>query len=215
MVWLHTLDAQMAVWSLLPAGITLVTLASLAWHTLRQREEPIASWSLMIAGGFYLGQCGAAMIQLRNISPDGRWWALTVLSATAFADAGAYLIGRLIGRHALAPHISPGKTWEGYGAGIITGSASSGLLAWLWSVATDATTLTLWRGLLIGILVTTIAPLGDLAISAMKRSAGAKDSGRIMPGHGGALDRADSMLWAAVVGYYAVQALVATGPSAR
>jgi phosphatidate cytidylyltransferase len=121
------------------------------------------------------------------------------------ADSGAYFVGRAWGRRKLAPTLSPGKTWEGYLAGIVTGGLLTWLLATLWpKVAGVQTTLSGTHGLILGVVVAVVAPLGDLAVSMIKRSVDVKDSSSIIPGHGGALDRVDSVLWAAVIGYYYV-----------
>jgi phosphatidate cytidylyltransferase len=118
------------------------------------------------------------------------------------ADSGAYAVGRLWGRRKLAPVLSPAKTWEGYLAGVVLGSTLTALLAWLWSGRAGAgTTINGWHGLVLGSTIAAIAPLGDLAISMVKRQVGVKHSGRAIPGHGGALDRVDSVLWASVIGY--------------
>lgn len=208
LVWLFLVDArwdvQFSASGLLWPGMTLLLLGSLAWQLFRRQASPIADWALTVTGGLYLGLCGACLIGLRDLQPDGLWWTLTAMLSIMLADTGAYFFGRAWGRHKLAPTLSPGKTWEGYVAGIITGGLLTGLLASSW----HATSLTGARGLVLGVLIATFAPLGDLAVSMIKRQVGAKDSGVIIPGHGGALDRVDSILWAAVIGYYYAQMFV-------
>ncbi len=207
-VWLFLIDAQWGArllpQGLLRPGLTLLMLTSLAWQLFHRRGYPVADWALTVVGGLYLG-LGAFIIGLRNL-PDGLWWTLTAIPAILFADSGAYFVGRAWGRHKLAPTLSPGKTWEGYLAGIVTGGVLTMALASLWhSQAGTAIAVTGTHGLILGVLIGTLAPLGDLAVSMVKRQAGAKDSGNIIPGHGGALDRVDSVLWAAVIGYYYAQ----------
>jgi phosphatidate cytidylyltransferase len=142
------------------------------------------------------------MIGLRSIDDKG-WWLLLALCAIMAADSGAYFVGRAWGRRKLAPSLSPAKTWEGYLAGVVTGGLGALLIALLQGALTkDPISIT--HGLIMGSLISTLAPVGDLVISMIKRQVGAKDSGKIIPGHGGALDRVDSVLWAAVIGHYYV-----------
>lgn len=208
--WLLLLDAQWPEWGLMKPGLTLILLASLARQLLRRQRYPVADWALTVTGGLYLGICGACIIGLRARRPDGLWWTLTALPAIALADTSAYFAGRAWGRHKLAPVLSPGKTWEGYLAGILIGGPLTALLAALWHNLAGADSAVGWKhGLILGLLIATVAPLGDLAVSMIKRQVGAKDSGTIIPGHGGALDRVDSILWAGVIGYYYVLWLTA------
>jgi phosphatidate cytidylyltransferase len=206
MVWLFLLDAQFSTLGLLRPGMALFLLGSLAWQLFHRQGSPVADWALTMTGGLYLGLCGACLIGLRCMQPDGLWWTLTVVPAIMLADTGAYLVGRVWGRHQLAPALSPGKTWEGYAAGVIASGPLTALLASLWRVRVGAgAAFSGVHGLILGLLIAILAPLGDLAVSMMKRQAGVKDSGHVIPGHGGALDRVDSILWAAVIGYYYVQ----------
>ncbi|MDY6875470.1 MAG: CDP-archaeol synthase [Chloroflexota bacterium] len=205
LVWLFLLDAQFPASGLLQPGMTLILLSSLAWQLFHRQGSPVADWSLTVTGGLYLGLCGACLIGLRGMQPDGRWWTLIVISAVILADSGAYCIGRVWGRHKLAPTLSPGKTWEGYLAGVVISGLTTALLtSLLHTGAGPGTAVSRVHGLSLGLLIATFAPLGDLAISMIKRQAGVKDTGNIIPGHGGALDRVDSILWAAVIGHYYV-----------
>ena len=197
MVWLFLLDTYAPSLGLLRPGMALIVLASLAWQLFYRQDSPVADWALTVTGGLYLGLCGACLIGLRDLR-DGLWWTLTTVLSIMFADSGAYFIGRAWGRHKLAPTLSPGKTWEGYLGGVIVGGLVTALLASLWHLGAV-------HGLVLGLLIAILAPLGDLAISMIKRHVGAKDSSNLIPGHGGALDRVDSILWAAVIGYYYVQ----------
>jgi phosphatidate cytidylyltransferase len=121
------------------------------------------------------------------------------------ADSGAYFVGKRWGRRRMAPRLSPKKTWEGYLAGIVTGAVSGAGLAALWRLgAGSQSSLTAVRGLELGLLLAIVTPLGDLGISMMKREIGVKDTGGLIPGHGGALDRTDSWVWAGVIAYYFV-----------
>jgi phosphatidate cytidylyltransferase len=116
----------------------------------------------------------------------------------AFSDSAAYFVGRLWGRHKLSPRTSPKKTWEGYAGSVIGGLAFGAVVGGL--PGTGA--LTWWQGALLGLLIGVLGTIGDLSISLIKRQVGAKDSSRLIPGHGGILDRTDSVLVAAAVGYY-------------
>jgi phosphatidate cytidylyltransferase len=203
MVWLMLLDAQYPAPELLQPGLALLLLASLAWQLFHRQGSPVADWALTIAGGLYLGLCGASLIRLRNLS-DGFWWTLTVLFTIMTADSAAYFVGRAWGRRKLIPTLSPGKTWEGYLGGVIGGGLLAALVVTLWSVHARWGIPNSAHGLILGLLISAVAPLGDLAVSMIKRQVGAKDSGNIIPGHGGALDRLDSVLWTAVIGYYYV-----------
>ena len=205
LVWLFLLDAQFQTRDLLQPGMALILLASLAWQLFHRQRYPVADWALTVTGGLYLGLCGACAIRLRSLQPDGLWWTLTAIPAIMLADTGAYFVGRAWGRRKLAPALSPGKTWEGYVAGVITGGLMTPLLTSLWRAGAGAgTTVSSTHGLILGVLIAIFAPLGDLAVSMIKRQAGVKDSGGSIPGHGGALDRVDSILWAIVIGYYYV-----------
>jgi phosphatidate cytidylyltransferase len=206
MLWLFLLDAHFPAWGLLQPGMALVLLGSLAWQLAHRQGSPVADWALTVTGGLYLGLCGACLVRLRDVQPDGVWWTLTAVPAIIAADSGAYCIGRAFGRHRLAPRLSPGKTWEGYIAGVIAGGLVTPLLTLLLRIgAGGEITVSPVHGLILGLAIAIVAPLGDLAVSMIKRQVGVKDSGMIFPGHGGALDRLDSILWAAVVGYYYVQ----------
>jgi len=208
MVWLFLLDAQFSALGLLRPGMALILLSSLAWQLFHRQGSPVADWALTVTGGLYLGLCGTCLIGLRCLR-DGLWWTLTVVPAILLADTGAYFVGRALGRHKLASTLSPGKTWEGYVAGVVIGGLMTALLASLWHIGAGVgTAVGGVHGLVVGLLIGIFAPLGDLAVSMIKRQVGVKDSGSIIPGHGGALDRVDSILWAAVIGYYYVRVFI-------
>ena len=205
LLWLLLLDAQRPDWGLLKPGLTLILLVSLAWQLFHRQRYPVADWAMTVVGGLYLGLCGACIISLRAMPLDGLWWTLTALPAIMLADTSAFFIGRALGRHKLAPTLSPGKTWEGYVAGVLLSTPLTALLAAFWHRYAGIESTIGWQhGLILGLIIAAIAPLGDLAVSMVKRQVGAKDTGTIIPGHGGALDRVDSILWAGVIGYYYV-----------
>jgi phosphatidate cytidylyltransferase len=137
---------------------------------------------------------------------EGLWWTALALSSTWLADTGAYFAGRAWGRQKLSPLASPSKTWAGFVGGVVLGTLGGAGLAILLRLVAGAlgqyTVMTIWDGLALGVLVSLLSPLGDLGESMIKRYVGAKDSGRLIPGHGGMFDRIDSLLWAAVIAFY-------------
>ena len=193
-----------------PLLLSLAALASMAYHLWayeRGRDQAAADFAITIAGFLYLGWIGSYLLSLRSL-PEGEWWTLVVLPAVWLADSGAYFIGKRFGRRKLAPRLSPKKTWEGYWGGILFSVVLTPLLALLWQVwAGPDTAITPLRAILVGLVMGIFPTLGDLGESMIKRMAGAKDSGTLLPGHGGFLDRIDSWLWAGVIGFYMIQYL--------
>ncbi|MGE5123506.1 MAG: phosphatidate cytidylyltransferase [Acidobacteriaceae bacterium] len=190
-----------------PWLISLLILLSMTYHLVayeRGRDQAGTDFGITLGGMLYIGWFGAYFISLRNL-PEGKWWILVVLPAVWFADSGAYFIGKRFGRHLLSPRLSPKKTWEGYLGGILVGVALTALFAFLWrSGAGPDSSITPLRGALVGLVMGVFPTLGDLGESMIKRQMGVKDSGNILPGHGGAFDRVDSWLWAVVIGYYMI-----------
>ncbi len=190
-----------------PWIISLLILLAMTYHLVayeRGRDQAGSDFALTLAGMFYIGWFGAYFLSLRSL-PDGKWWLLVVLPGVWLADAGAYFIGKRFGRHLLSPRLSPKKTWEGYLGGIVTGVLLTALFTAVWKVgAGPASAITPLRGALVGLVMGIFPTLGDLGESMIKRQAGVKDSGNLLPGHGGAFDRVDSWLWAVVLGYYMV-----------
>lgn len=186
---------------------SLFILAGTTVHLVayeRGRDQAATDFSLTLLGGFYIGFLGAYFISLRDL-PEGNWWLLVVLPAVWLADSAAYFVGTRFGRHKLCPRLSPKKTWEGYLAGIVISLPATAGLCALWQVwAGPGTAITPERGALIALVLSAVTTLGDLGESMIKRQLGVKDSGKLLPGHGGALDRIDSWLWGAVIGYYII-----------
>lgn len=193
-----------------PWIISLLCLVSMGYHLYdyeRGREQAGTDFAITISGAFYIGWLGAYLISLRDI-PNGMWWVLLVLSAVWFADSGAYLVGKSIGKHPITPRLSPKKTLEGYIGGILFGTIGVTLLVLLiQALNEDIRAITPSHGFLLGLAISVISILGDLGESMIKRQVGQKDSGKILPGHGGAFDRIDSWLWAGVIGYYLITTL--------
>ena len=187
--------------------ISLFILLAMAVHLFdyeKGRDKAGTDFAVTLGGIFYIGWLGSYMISVRGL-PNGLWWFMIVLPAAWFADAGAYLIGSRFGKTKLSPRLSPRKTWEGYFGGILLGTICTVGLTLLWSLRMPS--LTLLHGIVIGLTMSIITPLGDLGESVFKRQVGAKDSSNILPGHGGVFDRIDSWLWAAVIGFYLINFL--------
>lgn len=134
--------------------------------------------------------------------PDGNLRVIYFFILVACSDTGAYAFGSLFGKHKMAPHISPGKTWEGLSGGVVSSMAAGAILG---VVMLDAQW---WAGAVIGMLLALAGATGDLVESMLKRDAGLKDMGRIVPGHGGAMDRLDSILVASPFAWAAMLALI-------
>jgi phosphatidate cytidylyltransferase len=138
------------------------------------------------------------LIPLRALA-DGREWVIFTLFTIFAADTSAFFIGRAWGRHSMAPTISPSKTWEGAIGGLVGAVAVSLILAVILSLP-----IPYWQVAILGVLIGVLSQMGDLAESLLKRNVGAKDSGTLIPGHGGILDRLDSVVFTVVVVYYYV-----------
>ena len=168
------------------------------------RDHAALNFTITLSGILYIGWVGTFLILLRGIE-NGLGWMLTALPATWLADSGAYFIGRWLGKSKMAPRLSPKKTWAGLIGGLVWGTLSGMLLILLWrAVGFLPVNTPLWQGALMGTILAILTPMGDLIISLLKRSAGLKDTGNFIPGHGGFLDRIDTWIWAAMLGYYLV-----------
>jgi len=191
--WAASLDPA-AVPAVLVAGV----LASLVALVARgEAPESLAPWALTLAGVLYVGLLGQHFVSLRGLE-DGRAWVLTAIAITFAADTGAYATGRLLGRHKLAPRLSPSKTVEGLAGGLLAGAAAAAACAALLDPGPSPALMAA-----LGLVAAAAAAAGDLAESALKRTTGVKDMGRIVPGHGGILDRLDSLLFVVPLVYYA------------
>jgi phosphatidate cytidylyltransferase len=150
----------------------------------------------------YLGWPLSVFLLLRGFHvgvSTGLWWVLTVFLGVWGFDTGAFFAGHFFGRHKLAPDISPAKTWEGVAGGLVL-SIAAALLFTAWPLGVPW-----YLAILLGILIGIASTLGDLAESLIKRQTHVKDSGQFMPGHGGILDRIDSLLFAVIVVYIFAQ----------
>ncbi|HAE86387.1 MAG TPA: hypothetical protein DCG78_07810 [Anaerolineaceae bacterium] len=163
--------------------------------------QSVLTFGLHVSGILYLGWLGGYFLSLAAL-PKGNWWVMVTLALVWMADLGGYIFGAKWGRHKMSLRLSPRKTWEGYLGGVIFG-VGSGLILSL-ALRLVLPELALWEGAVMGLVLALVTPLGDLFISMLKRAAGVKDSGTLIPGHGGILDRADTWLWAMMLGYYLV-----------
>ncbi len=181
--------------------IIVLTAVTLITATLRGApfDKMLASAGVTILGVLYVPLLGSHLVSLRiGFNPTLSAHLLSFFFLVLMgADAGAYYVGRAFGKHKLAPSISPGKTWEGVFGGIVAAIAMAAL-AHFWFFRE----LPLKYILPLGAVMTVVGIFGDLAESALKRGSGAKDAANILPGHGGILDRLDSLLFNAPVIYY-------------
>ena len=165
------------------------------------RPSATAAISLTLLGVVWVGGGLASLLMLRQIPDHGRLVIFTVLLTVFADDTAAYFVGRTIGRHKMAPTISPGKSWEGFVGGTLAAMAVAFFAMY------PEEFLTIPEALVLGAAVAVSSTLGDLFESAIKRDLGVKDSGRVLAGHGGVLDRIDSILWAGPAAFYVVLAL--------
>lgn len=178
----------------LTAGL-IITLI----YTLFQTEQPLRTFLGTSAVAVYLGVLIADIVALRLL-PNGLWWLLLALLITWTSDTLAYFTGVAFGRHKMWPRLSPKKSWEGTAGGFIGGALAGGLVAMFAPLPIGFAT-----GAIVGLIGAVLGLFGDLSISMVKRQVGVKDSGNIIPGHGGMLDRLDSLLFVVPFVYVVVQ----------
>ena len=203
---------------LLEIGLGGALLLSFPWLFLREKlDGAMVDWALTLATSIYIGWPMSFFLLLRGytpagivlspsvvtnlvhgtllVLPRGVWWLLTVLLGVWGFDAAAFFAGRYFGRHKLAPRISPAKSWEGVIGGLVLSIVASLLLT------VKPLGVPWYLAVILGIVLGIAAVVGDLGESLIKRQTHVKDSGQIMPGHGGMLDRIDSVLFVVVVVY--------------
>lgn len=178
--------------------VAIMVLASLTVVKASQLRNPFDYLLRASFGAMYTGLFGAHFILLMA-APDGAVWLLFLTAITAASDTGAYFTGKTFGRHKLCPSVSPGKTVEGFIGGLLCGTTCATLVGAYFMDSADILLLACGA-----IFLSALGVVGDLVESLLKRSAGVKDSGSILPGHGGILDRIDSLLLTAPVLYYLV-----------
>jgi len=192
------------------AALALAVLVAMTVHLLayeRGRDQAAVDFGITVGGVAYLGWIAAYMNDLRAL-PNGGWWIMLIFPVVWLADSGAYMIGVKYGRHKMLPRLSPHKSWEGYFAGVVGGTLCGAFFAYAYS-RFGPLHISVWQGAWLGLVLSVVTTLGDVGESLFKRFAGVKDSGTFLPGHGGAFDRIDSLIWAGVIGYYCVRFLIA------
>jgi len=178
----------------------------------RDRATSLLSWALTFTGATYIGWLLSGFILLSQLDtplrpallsalaiPPGTAWLMLVLAITWIGDSAAYFVGRAFGRTKLAPVLSPKKSWEGFAGGLV-----ASILTALVAVPLLGLPIGYLPAALIGLVAGIAGTVGDLGESLLKRQVGVKDSGALIPGHGGILDRMDSLLFTAPVVYYGV-----------
>jgi phosphatidate cytidylyltransferase len=180
--------------------LSTIVLAFLLHWIATTRQSATVAIAATVLGAAWIGLGLAYLLLLRDIPSDGELATFTVLLAVWAGDVGAFFAGRLIGRHKLAPALSPGKTWEGF----LFGTAATVFVTFVALYKQDF--LSIPESLLLGLVIAVAGPLGDLFESALKRDMEVKDSGRLLAAHGGVLDRIDSLLFAVVASYYLLRA---------
>lgn len=195
-----------ALWGMagLSAIMTALVAASLVWHVAFVRLRT-ADTAITVFGALYTGFLLAYLILIIDVFTAGTMLAFAVVASVWLNDSLAYLVGSMIGRHKMAPRISPKKSWEGFFAGL-TGTVIVwvSLVTWIPAVVPSLpdTGLSLPWAIATGLTIGVAVVIGDLVESRMKREAGVKDAGNILPGHGGFLDRLDSLILVCLVAYW-------------
>ena len=217
---------QLAAWThngqqfapYLPAVLLILVITTLLTELGKRRPKPIVTIGTTLIGAVYAGWLLSYLTLLHGMQPGmirlngenvailvpplahttpGEWLVIFVSACTWMSDTGALFVGKALGKHKLAPNISPGKTWEGSLGGVaVSLLTGAGLGIWLH--------LPLIHALGLAAMCAVFGQIGDLCESALKRDLGIKDFSTVMPGHGGALDRIDSMLFSAPLAYYYV-----------
>ena len=185
-----------AVWLIAAAVLCILMVLSLAMLSSGKLMGYLASVSSTIFGVLYIALPLSLLVWVCG-TPGGRWLALYGMVLVWTGDTMAFFIGRAWGRHKFSPHVSPKKTWEGAGASLLSAVGMGWVfvrLVWQQTSFLEAAVL--------AVVINVAAQIGDLAESALKRSAGVKDSSNLVPGHGGVLDRIDALLFAAPVLWY-------------
>jgi phosphatidate cytidylyltransferase len=186
-------------WLILLAGMAFVSIWRLVEAVIPSRRKPAGELGNdLLAGLFIQGYAiflGSFTVLLTSYN-NGQWWVLGVLIVVVSTDTGAYVTGLLLGRHKMAPRISPKKTWEGFAGSIVAAQIASFLVGWLL-----LHNLPIWERVIFGLAIALTATVGDLVESLIKRDLGIKDISNWLPGHGGFLDRLDSVLPSAAVAY--------------
>jgi phosphatidate cytidylyltransferase len=202
-VLLALLGARMggAVW-LLGGFLATFVFAFVLYVLSSTRAPTTAAIGSTILGSAWIGLGLGFLLLLRQIPEHGRLISFTVVLAAWAAATFAYLGGRPLGRHKLAPRLSPGKSWEG----LLVGAAAGIFVAFIALYDTRHKYLSVWQAIVLGLVIVLAELMGDLFESSLKRDLEVKDTGRLLGGHGGMLDRIDGLLFAAPAAYFLVLA---------
>ena len=186
----------------LAATLVISILCALWQYEVKQLHHVLPRWFAFVSGLVLFGWMGSHLLKIRAVDL-GEQWTIAIVGMIFAVDVGAYLVGRQWGRRPLAPRLSPKKSIEGYLGGLFLGVPVLLLLKPLLFGALP------WGALTgLAILFALILPAGDLFFSLLKREAGIKDASKIIPGHGGILDRLDTVLWGSTIGYYILVYLI-------
>ncbi len=176
--------------------ILFISLAYGLWQFEKGEEKALWNVILHVLAAIYIGVLGSLALSMNEGWLKGNWYLLLTIVLIWLVDAGAYLIGSHFGKRALLPRLSPKKTLEGFLGGTVVGVLSGFLLGWL--LKEQLPFITPCTSALLGGIMGPVAFIGDAMMSLIKRTLKVKDTGKLLPGHGGVLDRLDSMLWAFV-----------------
>jgi len=190
------------VW-MLGGMLATFVFAFFASAMARTRAPSTVAVGVTVLGATWIGFGLGHLLLLRHVEPHGRLLMFTVLLTIFAADTFAFFGGRLLGRHKLAPSVSPGKTWEG----LVIGSLAGVFVSFVALYDTRRTYLCVWQAVVLGLVVVLAGVVGDLFESMLKRDMQVKDTGRLLGGHGGMLDRVDALLFAGPAAYYLVLGL--------
>ncbi len=192
------------------SALAIAIMVSLGYEVLfQERDAQLLNWSLTLTGAAYVGWTLAHFVLLRHIQHPlrglgallpfgaGAVWIFLVFAITMASDTAAYFVGKRFGRTRMAPYVSPSKSWEG-----AIGGGVAAMIASAVAVVLLGLPVSVWGGMLLGLIGSAAGQIGDLAESLIKRQLGVKDSGNLIPGHGGLLDRIDSLLFTTPIVYY-------------
>jgi phosphatidate cytidylyltransferase len=185
------------------AGFLLTFVLSFVFAAVSEtRQSTTVAVAATVFGAAWIGLGLGHLLLVRELDVYGRLALITILLTVFVTDTFAYIGGRIAGRHKMSPVVSPGKTWEGFIVGAV-----AGVLTTFVALYKEVIFVETWRALVLGAVIVAAATLGDLFESLVKRDLGTKDTGRLLLGHGGVLDRIDSLLFAAPAAYFTILAL--------
>ena len=185
----------------------LLFVSGVITNLVRYEKEDtyhVATFGFEILGMIFISYLGSFLVSLRFL-PDGKMWILLAIPAIGSGDIGAFLLGSLLGKHKMAPKVSPKKSIEGYIGGILFTVLYAVLFTLIFTYGTA--NITIQRASFLGLILGIVSPLGDLLESLFKRAFNRKDSGKLIPGHGGILDRIDTWLIGGATAYYLITLL--------